>query len=173
MLQNVAGELETRRDIYGYDLLAWALHGSGRDAEARAPMAQALALGTRDAMLLLPRRHDRSRHRRLGGGRIPLRAALAINPSWHPTQPARRGRCWTPSRARPAMSELLAFMHLGFRHITDPAALDHILFLLALAAIYRGRDWRDVLWVVTAFTVGPLDHARAGRDRRAAGCRRR
>jgi hypothetical protein len=52
------------------------------------------------------------------------------------------------------MSELLAFVHLGFRHITDLAALDHILFLFALAAIYRGRDWRDMLWVVSAFTVG-------------------
>ena len=52
------------------------------------------------------------------------------------------------------MSELIAFVHLGFRHITDLAALDHLLFLLALAAIYRGRDWRDMLWVITAFTVG-------------------
>ena len=52
------------------------------------------------------------------------------------------------------MSELIAFVHLGFRHITDLAALDHMLFLLALAAIYRGRDWRDMLWVITAFTVG-------------------
>jgi hypothetical protein len=52
------------------------------------------------------------------------------------------------------VSELIAFVHLGFRHITDLAAFDHILFLLALATIYRGRDWRDVLWVVTAFTVG-------------------
>lgn len=52
------------------------------------------------------------------------------------------------------MSELFTFVHLGFRHITDAGALDHILFLLALAAIYRGRDWRDVLWVVSAFTIG-------------------
>ena len=52
------------------------------------------------------------------------------------------------------MSELAAFARLGFYHITDLAALDHILFLFALAAIYRGRDWRDLLWVVTAFTVG-------------------
>jgi len=52
------------------------------------------------------------------------------------------------------MPELVAFVHLGFRHITDLAALDHMLFLLALAAIYRGRDWRDMLWVITAFTVG-------------------
>ena len=52
------------------------------------------------------------------------------------------------------MSELLTFMHLGFRHIVDAEALDHILFLVALAAIYRIRDWRQVMWVVTAFTVG-------------------
>jgi hypothetical protein len=52
------------------------------------------------------------------------------------------------------MSELWAFVTLGFRHITDLAAMDHILFLLALAVIYRLRDWRDALWVVSAFTVG-------------------
>ncbi len=52
------------------------------------------------------------------------------------------------------MSDLLTFIQLGFRHITDLAALDHILFLVALAAIYRGRDWRDLLWVISAFTVG-------------------
>jgi HupE/UreJ protein len=52
------------------------------------------------------------------------------------------------------MSELLTYLHLGFRHIVDPEALDHILFLLALAAIYRFRDWRESLWVITAFTVG-------------------
>ena len=52
------------------------------------------------------------------------------------------------------MSELLTFVQLGFRHITDLGAMDHILFLLALAAIYRPRDWRKALWVITAFTVG-------------------
>jgi hypothetical protein len=52
------------------------------------------------------------------------------------------------------MSELRTFVALGFRHITDLDAMDHILFLCALAAIYRLRDWRDSLWVVTAFTVG-------------------
>jgi HupE/UreJ protein len=52
------------------------------------------------------------------------------------------------------MSDLGAFIQLGFRHITDLEAMDHILFLLALAAIYRPRDWRSALWVVTAFTIG-------------------
>jgi len=52
------------------------------------------------------------------------------------------------------MSELATYITIGFRHITNLEAMDHILFLLALAAIYRLRDWRDSLWVVTAFTAG-------------------
>jgi hypothetical protein len=32
--------------------------------------------------------------------------------------------------------------------------MDHILFLVALAVIYRATDWRDALWVISAFTVG-------------------
>ena len=52
------------------------------------------------------------------------------------------------------LSELFTFVQLGFRHIVALDAADHILFLLALAAIYRGRDWRAALWVISAFTVG-------------------
>ena len=52
------------------------------------------------------------------------------------------------------MSELLTFFQVGFRHIVSVEAMDHVLFLLVLAAIYRFRDWRDALWVVSAFTVG-------------------
>jgi hypothetical protein len=52
------------------------------------------------------------------------------------------------------MSEFFAFFQLGFGHIVTAGALDHILFLVALAVIYRARDWRDALWVISAFTVG-------------------
>ncbi len=52
------------------------------------------------------------------------------------------------------MSDFATFVQLGIRHIVDVTALDHILFLLALAAIYRFSDWRDVIRVVTAFTIG-------------------
>ena len=52
------------------------------------------------------------------------------------------------------MSEFLAFFQLGFGHIVTSGAMDHILFLVALAVIYRATDWRDALWVVSAFTVG-------------------
>jgi HupE / UreJ protein len=52
------------------------------------------------------------------------------------------------------VDELLTFATLGFHHIADVGAADHVLFLLALAVVYRGRDWRDALWVVSAFTIG-------------------
>ena len=47
-----------------------------------------------------------------------------------------------------------SFASLGFGHITEPGALDHILFLLVLAAIHRWTEWRQALVVITAFTVG-------------------
>jgi uncharacterized membrane protein YczE len=46
------------------------------------------------------------------------------------------------------------FVALGFGHITASGAMDHILFLVALAAIYRWNERRQALVVVTAFTVG-------------------
>lgn len=52
------------------------------------------------------------------------------------------------------MSEFVSFFQLGFGHIVGVSALDHILFLIALAVVYRPGDWRDALWVVSAFTVG-------------------
>ena len=42
------------------------------------------------------------------------------------------------------MTELLTFAELGFRHLADWAALDHLLFLVALAAPYRATDWRTL-----------------------------
>ena len=52
------------------------------------------------------------------------------------------------------MSEFLAFVQLGFHHILDAAALDHVVFLLALAVVYRPGDWREAIATVSAFTVG-------------------
>lgn len=46
------------------------------------------------------------------------------------------------------------YLSLGFEHISDLAAYDHILFLTALCAIYSFREWKRVLILVTAFTVG-------------------
>lgn len=52
------------------------------------------------------------------------------------------------------MSEFLTFVQLGVRHILDLKALDHVVFLFALGAIYSFSDWREIVRVVTAFTVG-------------------
>lgn len=52
------------------------------------------------------------------------------------------------------MSEFQAYLLLGFEHITDPKGYDHILFVTALCAIYTLKDWKKVLLLVTAFTVG-------------------
>lgn len=52
------------------------------------------------------------------------------------------------------MDEFFIYLRLGFDHITDPRGYDHILFVVALCAIYTLRQWRRVLILVTAFTVG-------------------
>ena len=52
------------------------------------------------------------------------------------------------------MSELSTYLQLGFRHITDLKGFDHILFILALCAIYKISEWRKVLLLITAFTLG-------------------
>jgi hypothetical protein len=52
------------------------------------------------------------------------------------------------------VTDLLTYAQLGVRHILDPGALDHLLFLLVLAAAYRPGDWRGALRVVSAFTAG-------------------
>ncbi|MES2179122.1 MAG: tetratricopeptide repeat protein [Gemmatimonadota bacterium] len=51
VLSKVRAELKTRKDVYAYDLLAWALHRQGRDREAKEAMTVALAQGTKDAQL--------------------------------------------------------------------------------------------------------------------------
>ena len=52
------------------------------------------------------------------------------------------------------MSEFQAYLQLGFAHITDPNGYDHILFVIALCAIYELKAWRKVLVLITAFTIG-------------------
>jgi len=46
------------------------------------------------------------------------------------------------------------YVELGFDHILDPQGYDHILFVVALAAIYVIKEWKQVLILVTAFTIG-------------------
>lgn len=52
------------------------------------------------------------------------------------------------------MSDFGIYLRLGFDHITDPRGYDHVLFVVALCAVYTIRQWRQVLILVTAFTLG-------------------
>jgi tetratricopeptide (TPR) repeat protein len=100
VLDKVEEELGTRKDIYGYDLLAWALHRSGRNGDARRPMMQALVLGTRDAMLFY---HAGMIERALGDNEAARRylvSALQTNPYWDPFHPA-EARAVLDSLSRP------------------------------------------------------------------------
>ena len=51
VLRKAQDELVDRKDIYGYDLVAWALHKSGREQDAATMMRQALKLNTPDPLL--------------------------------------------------------------------------------------------------------------------------
>ncbi len=46
------------------------------------------------------------------------------------------------------------YLKLGFQHISDITAYDHIIFIVALCAIYKISEWKKILILVTAFTIG-------------------
>ena len=46
------------------------------------------------------------------------------------------------------------YIRLGFDHILDPNGYDHILFVVALCSIYNWKEWKKVVILVTAFTIG-------------------
>ncbi|MFZ6000539.1 MAG: HupE/UreJ family protein [Bacteroidota bacterium] len=53
------------------------------------------------------------------------------------------------------MSPFQLYFGLGKDHILDYAnGYDHILFVIALCAVYVVSDWKRVLILVTAFTIG-------------------
>lgn len=52
------------------------------------------------------------------------------------------------------MSDFIFYFKLGWEHIISLDALDHQLFVLALASVYTFKDIRKVLILVTAFTIG-------------------
>ncbi len=46
------------------------------------------------------------------------------------------------------------FFKLGIDHILDPNGFDHILFVTVLCALYNVSQWKKILILVTAFTLG-------------------
>jgi tetratricopeptide (TPR) repeat protein len=82
-LQLAQRELEYRRDIYAYDVVAWSLYKNSKFEEAREAVTKALKLGTQDAKLHY---HAGMIYQRLGEkekAREHLSRALTINPHFH------------------------------------------------------------------------------------------
>jgi hypothetical protein len=52
------------------------------------------------------------------------------------------------------MQEFFIYLRLGFEHLLDLNAPDHILYILMLALPYSISDWKKLFWLATAFTVG-------------------
>ena len=52
------------------------------------------------------------------------------------------------------MNDFKFYFTLGWQHIINWNALDHLMFIMALTAIYLIRNWKQVLILVTAFTIG-------------------
>jgi len=46
------------------------------------------------------------------------------------------------------------YFQLGFEHIINAKAFDHILFIVTLCAVYQSSDWKNVLILITAFSIG-------------------
>jgi hypothetical protein len=52
------------------------------------------------------------------------------------------------------MGDFTFYFRMGWDHIISLEAMDHILFIAALTLVFTPADWKKVLILVTAFTVG-------------------
>ncbi|MCH8233535.1 MAG: HupE/UreJ family protein [Bacteroidetes bacterium] len=52
------------------------------------------------------------------------------------------------------MGEFRLYFELGMEHILDPRGYDHIMFVIALCTVFVIGDWKKVIILVTAFTIG-------------------
>jgi hypothetical protein len=52
------------------------------------------------------------------------------------------------------VSNFSVYFLLGLEHILNWAAVDHLLFILSLACVYQPTDYKKLLWLITAFTLG-------------------
>lgn len=52
------------------------------------------------------------------------------------------------------MSTFILYLKLGYRHILDLYGVEHMLFIIALVAIYLLRDWRKVLFLFLFYVIG-------------------
>ncbi|WP_351235943.1 hypothetical protein, partial [Streptomyces sp. NPDC002133] len=84
-LRAARAEWQRRRTVHTEDALAWALHRSGRSAEALPHARKATATGYRNAVFLYHRGMIERAAGDEAGARESLSRALALNPAFSPT----------------------------------------------------------------------------------------
>ena len=52
------------------------------------------------------------------------------------------------------MANSSSFFFSGWEHIVDVNAYDHLLFVMTLCAAFTIKQWKQVLIIITAFTIG-------------------
>ncbi|MDO3693254.1 HupE/UreJ family protein [Wenyingzhuangia sp. chi5] len=52
------------------------------------------------------------------------------------------------------MDGFVFYLKQGVNHITDLEGIDHMAFIITLCAVYKIKQWRQILVLVTAFTIG-------------------
>ena len=88
VLREAQTDIAKRRDVYGYDLLAWASYKSGRIDDARSAATAALSQGTEDATLFYHAGMIAAAAEDSTAARSLLAKALELNPAFSATQAA-------------------------------------------------------------------------------------
>ena len=83
-LRLVQEELKVRKDIYGYDALAWCLYKNGNYSEALGAMKEALKMDTQDAMLFYHAGMIYQKQGQISEAVKYLKSACRTNPQFHP-----------------------------------------------------------------------------------------
>ena len=52
------------------------------------------------------------------------------------------------------LDQIIFYLKIGFTHIMDINAYDHLLFLVSISIIYSFKSWKKLFWIVTFFTIG-------------------
>lgn len=52
------------------------------------------------------------------------------------------------------MDGFIFYLKQGIDHITDFLGIDHMAFIITLCAVYKLKQWKQILVLITAFTIG-------------------